>query len=98
MQRDQSVTVRVSAFEKELLRLIESEPAGRMRGLKQSPAVQIGVLYAAYQRCGAGAVARARKKFGLEYADMVAMYLDPEDSLRALERHHLEVDGIVSAE
>lgn len=98
MVREQSVTVRLNQFELELLRLVEEEAHSTLPVLKRSRAIQYGVLLAAYQRCGAMAVARARKKLGLSFEDMKGFYLDPEDSLRALEQRFVEVDGIPSSE
>lgn len=98
MQREKPTTVRLNEFEVELLRLIEEEPFARMASMKSSRALQYGVLMAAYQRCGAAAVAKARKKFGLSFDDVKDFYMEPEASLRELEKKFMEVDGIVSTE
>jgi hypothetical protein len=98
MQREKPTTVRLNEFELELLRLVEEEPYARMASMKPSRALQYGLLMAAYQRCGAAAVAKARKKFKLSFDDVKDFYMEPEDSLRELEKKFMEVDGIVSAE
>lgn len=98
MQRDQSLTVRLNQFELELLKLVEEKPYSTIPALKRSRAVQYGILLAAYARCGSHQVAQLRKRLGLSYDDMKGLYLDPEDSLRALEEKFMEVDGIVSSE
>ena len=92
-QRDQSIgATRLTAFEMDLLKLVEEKVGGR------SKAVQIGILYAAYQQCGAMAVAAVRKQHGLSHDDMRAMYVDPADSLSPARARFLSVDGIPSAE